>query len=171
MRKNVAMLTFGILLAGAVVLLVVGNRKAPPDSERLSISFQGYSNSPSGKTYALFAVTNHDSCDLQLWNGGGVEFAENVAVGSRFGGAPSTNGGQPDVEVFYSLVGSNLCRGKSYTMFTEVPAHNGRWRLTWMVMRRSLANRMVDLTSRIPLVPTYRNGTPDFFYLTTDWIP
>lgn len=161
MRKRASMMILVVLVAGGATYLL-GKRSVPPVSQRLSISFEGYSNSPSGKVYALFAVTNHDTCDIQLWNGGSVEFLENEGL---------TNGRPPDVEVFYSLVGSNLCRGKSYRMFTEVPGHREKWRLTWMVMRSSLANRIVYLTSHLPLVPTYRNGTPDFYYFTSDWIP
>jgi len=161
MRKRASIMILVVLVAGVAVCLL-GKRRAPPVSERLSITFQGYSNSLSGKAYALFAVTNHDTCDLQLWNGGDVEFSENVGL---------TNGRPPDVEVFYSLAGSNLHRGQPFRMFTEVPPHREKWRLTWMVMRHSLTTRLVSLTGRIPLVPNYNNGTPDFFYLTTDWIP
>jgi len=157
MRKRASIIILVVLVAACLL----GKQSAPHVSERLSVSFQGYSNSPSGKAYALFAVTNHDTCDLQLWNGGDVELSENAGL---------TNGRPPDFAVFYSLAGSNLHCGRPFMMFTEVPAHRKKWRLTWMVMRHSLTTRLVFLTGRIPLVPNYNNGTPDFFYLTTDWI-
>src|SRR5215470_1914158 len=107
MRK--AAIVILVLLAAGIAARL-WTRTLPPAEKRLSISFQGYSNSPSGKAYALFALTNHDPCDLELWNGGAVEFSENVSL---------TNGRPPGVEVLYSLVGSNLCHGQAYTMFTE----------------------------------------------------
>lgn len=73
--------------------------------------------------------------------------------------------------MFYSLVGSNLHRGVPYAMFTGVPSNHMPWRLTWMVHRSSFKQALVDITGRIPLVPNYNNGCPDFFYYTTDWIP
>jgi len=51
-----------------------GSRKDKPREDALKISFKGYSNSPSGERFALFAVANLDTCKLVIWNGGGVEF-------------------------------------------------------------------------------------------------
>ncbi len=166
MRYRVTILIVLVLVAGIAACLV-GKRDGVSVPKRLSISFQGYSNSPSGKIYALFAVTNHDTCDVRLWNGGDVEFSEYMDWFLRDPPGPRP----PDVEVFYSLVGSNLCRGQAYRMVTEVPVHKERWRLTWMVMRSSLKNRMLSLTDRVPLLYRFVNGTPDFYYLQTDWIP
>ncbi len=158
MRWRVSISVLVIVLLAIVAVLVVGRTSSPASpSEALKISFQGYSNSPSGQRFALFAVTNLDTCNLILWNGGAVEFAD-------------TNTPQ-DIEVFYSLVGSNLHRGVPYAMFTGSPSNHLRWRLTWMVHRSSFKQALVDITGRIPLVPDYNNGCPDFFYYTTDWIP
>jgi hypothetical protein len=159
MRVRILIMAVALLLG--IVLAAMSRHEDQEDRMRLSVSFQAYSNSPSGQKYAVFAVTNLDSCDLQLWNGGTVEFSGSDQKG-RY---------SPGVQVPYSLAGSKLRRGQAYTMITGVPAHSYPWRLSWMVMRFSLANRMADWTSRLPLVPAYRNGTPDFFYVTTAFIP
>lgn len=161
-RNVVTILALGVFLIVTGMFFFVGKREAPPETDRLSICFYAYSNSPSGKTYALFTVTNRDSCDLRLLNGGSVGFSENAGL---------TNAHLRDLTVFYSLVGSNLCRGEAYTMFTEVPPHEARWRLTWMVLRDTLANRIEDLTPELPPALSIGDGVPDFFYYTTDWIP
>ncbi len=159
MKMRQRILVFVLVAIPVVGLVVVlTTQKATPESgdTALSISFRGYSNSPSGQRYALFAVTNHDTCDLILWNGGAVEFEDT--------NAPS------NIEVHYSLVGSNLHRGVPYTMFTEIPPSHGRWRLHWMVVRRSLTQRLVEISARVPFVPNFNNGTPDFFYDSSDWV-
>jgi hypothetical protein len=145
------------LLAIVAVLFIALTSSSKSSNEALKICFQSYSNSPSGQRFALFAVTNLDTCNLILWNGGSVEFE-------------GTNSPW-NMDVFYSLVGSNLQRGVSYTMFTGVPSNHPRWRLTWMVHRSSFKQALVDISGRIPFVPDYNNSCPDFFYYTTDWIP
>ena len=140
--------------------LIVATRTSSPESpnEALAIYFQTYSNSPSGARYALFAVTNHDTCDLIFWGGVGVEFA-------------GTNRAMQ--EVFCSLASSNLHPGKPYTMLTETPSNHQRWRLDLTVRRCSLKQALVDISTRVPVpyVGVYNNGSPDFFGYTTDWIP
>lgn len=158
MRQRILILVvLAIPVAGLVTILTTRKATPAPGDAALSISFQGYSNNPSGQRYALFAVTNHDTCDLILWNGGAVEFED-----------PNT---PSNIEVYYSLVGSNLHRGVPYTMFTETPPSHGRWRLHWMVMRRSLTQKLVEFSTSVPLIPNVNNGTPDFFYDSSDWVP
>jgi hypothetical protein len=161
MRRNVSMLIVASF-ATAIAVCFLARREPLPVSRSASISFQGYSNSPSGKAYALFVLTNDDTCDLQFISEAAVDFSEDQGL---------TNGRVPDVDVFYSLAGSNLCRGQSYSMFTEVPEHREKWRVEWRLERHSLTTRLVSLTERIPLVPSYNNGAPDLVYLSTDWIP
>lgn len=155
-RRNLIFVLVAISVLGLVIVLTTRKATSESGDTALSISFQGYGNSPSGPRYALFAVTNHDTCDLILWNGGGVEFEDT--------NAPS------NIQVYYSLVGSNLHQGVPYTMFTEIPPSHGRWRLHWMVMRRSLTQRLVEISTRVPLIPNVNNGTPDFFYDSSDWV-
>jgi hypothetical protein len=161
MRHTVSILIVASF-ATAIALCFLARREFLPVSHSVSISFQGYSNSPSGKSYALFVLTNDDTCDLQFVSEAAVEFSEDQSL---------TNGRPPDVDVFYSLAGSNLCRGQSYRMFTDVPKHRKKWRIEWRLMRHSLATRLAFLTERIPLVPSYHNGAPDLVYVSTDWIP
>lgn len=156
-RRNLIFVLVAISVLGLVIVLTTRKATSESGDTALSISFQGYSNSPSGQSYALFAVTNHHTCDLILWNGGAVEFEDT--------NAPS------NIEVYYSLVGSNLHRGQHYTMVTETPPNHGRWRLHWMVMRRSLTQRLVEISARVPFVPNFNEGTPDFFYDSSDWVP
>ena len=146
-----------VLVIALAVLFLNHSAKDEPPADALKISFKGYSNSPSGERFALFAVTNLDTCKLVIWNGGGVEF-----LGTNW---------PRNIDVSYSLAGSNLERGVPYTMISGVPTNRLRWRVTWMVHRSSLKQAMVEITGRIPFVPDYNNGCPDFFYCTTDWLP
>jgi hypothetical protein len=156
MRRMFLIIALGAALGLVLVAMQGGGEEGP----RLSVTFLTYSNSPSGDHYAIFAVTNCDCCDLEL-NGATVEFS-----GTDYGSPYS-----PSVHVSYSLAGTRLRRGRAYTMVTGVPPHHCPWRLSWMVGRHSLGNWMANFTSGLPLVPAYRNGTPDFFDVSTAYLP
>jgi len=154
-RWVVAVACVAAIALAALFFNRVANDEPPEDA--LKISFKGYTNSPSGRRFALFTVTNMDTCKLVIWKAGAVAFqGTNWPV---------------SVEVFHSLAGSNLDRGVPYTMISTVPTNDLRWRVTWIVHRSSLKQALVDITGKIPFVPDYNHGSPDSFYCTTDWLP
>ena len=155
---RVLLACFLISVTGAVVL---STRSPVGVGNELEFSFQAYSNSPSGKRYALFSVTNIDTCVIQLANSGTVEFAGPNIVSNAWRSY--------DVHLYPDPL--RLRRGQRCIVVAEAPTNREPWRLTVGGIRRSLKQQLVEITGRFPLIPDYNNGTPDLVYVTSNWAP
>ncbi len=147
-----------ISVTGAVML----NSRSPAlVGKELELSFQSYSNSPSGKRYALFSVTNIDTCAIQFANSGTVEFAGANIVSNAWRSY--------DVHLYPDPL--RLRGGQRCIVAAEAPTNREPWRLNVGGIRRSLKQQLVEITGRIPLIPDYNNGAPDLVYITSNWAP
>ena len=154
-RTAIAMLVVSMVVAAVIIIFWPRHSPGGPPGT-LQVCFQTYSNSPTGKRYALFAATNWDNCELELVGSDAIDFAGTNRYGAGYA-----------VDLY---PGTNLCRGCWCTICAEAPTNGKPWRLSAEVRRHSLKQALVDITGRIPFVPNYNNGCPDFFFFQTDWI-
>ncbi len=97
-----------------ILLLSVFSQPSHP----LSFSFQCYTS--EWKDYAVFRITNHDSCDISFPGQCTV-----IASESQF---------RSDMR---SLSGVRLRRGASITATVHVGRHRGNWKITMMIERHT----------------------------------
>jgi hypothetical protein len=129
----------------------------PPIPIAFSVSFQGYSNSPTGQRWAILTVTNRDFGDLYLVAPNTVELSEHPRD------AQDTHWKWPDSIPPHS-------RG---TVLVEVPRAPGFWRARCIISRWTWRDSVYNaLSSRgwpAGLIPVRRTQTMDG--LVTEWIP
>ena len=127
-----------------------------PKPIAFSVSFQGYSNSPSGQRWAILTVTNRDFGNLCLGNPLTVEWSDHPKD------AQDTHGKLPD------FIPPHSC-GR---MVVEVPLAPGSWRARCMISRSTWRDPIYNaLSSRgwpAHLIPVRRTQTMDS--LVTDWV-
>src|SRR5438067_2417129 len=63
-----------IALCAAAAIVKTPVRKKDYAKPLLSVSFQNYSNSPTGKCFAFLSITNRDSCDVRFDSSGWLQF-------------------------------------------------------------------------------------------------
>lgn len=119
----------------------------------LAVSFLGYSNSANGQAYAVVGMTNLDSCDLILWGPYLTEFSDKP--------------GASEETTWCSLPNSALRPGSSFRGVAQVPAHQEKWRVRWMVQRWRLRDRAASVLGNW----TPWDTTSDMDGVVTDWIP
>ncbi len=154
---------FCLLAAMAAIGITLWSREdgepRPPQIPKpiaFSVSFQGYSNSPSGQRCAILTVTNRDFGDLYLVPGSAtVEFAAHPG------------GGQ---ETYWKHPGF-IPRRSCGRIAVEIPPAPGAWRMRCIISRYTWRDTARDILSsrRVPdfLLPR-RTHTMDS--LVTEWI-
>ena len=98
-----------------------------------SVAFQGYSNGPSGRIWAVLQVTNSDTCDLHF-------LIPMMLVDS--------NGLDPmSMPTHVSLGANPLHRGDSCGLAVDISRASNAWRFWCPVTRHT---RRYDLEARLP---------------------
>jgi hypothetical protein len=120
-----------LLITAVCILLLSTTWSLPNPAPRLSFSFLGYSNSPTGQRLGVFSITNEDFF--------AISFGRRVAY-IRF---DSTN----------SPVGAGWCStetnadvpsGGSCTVAAQIPPHDVRCSIMLFVSRQTMRNRLED---------------------------
>jgi len=127
-----------------------------PKPIAFSVSFQGYSNSPSGQRWAILTVTNRDFGDLRFAEPMIVEFAAHP------GDAAEPHWKHPDF----------IAPRSSGSVAVEIPPAPGAWRMRCHISRSTWRDPLYNaLSSRgwpDRLIPVRRTHTMDS--LVTDWV-
>lgn len=145
MRLRVLVGLLAILLA--ITCVIVQNSRMPTAVPRPSLSFQCYSNSPSGKTFAIVSVTNNDSCS--------IEFGREAAAYS--------SGDSSETSIWWSISNQTLRAGGSVVAALEVPPHYGRWYVAFFWTRHTLRDRLASKTERFGISLLLRTSYPRQF--------
>ena len=153
MRKRI-LISLLVAVCGALLIVKVPSSKKNYPRPMLSVSFQNYSNSPTGKCFAFLNITNGDSCNVRFDSSGWLQFARtNTEVD-----APSV--------IDYSV----LNHGASRVLVVEVPPLQGRWRIVWAVTRLAPRER---IRTRLPdwrIFRDYRERV-DTVGFASEWMP
>ncbi len=145
-----------LALAAAAVILMWNWSQAEPSpkaSAAFSVSFQGYSNSPSGEKWAVLMITNRDVCTLVFQLPARVSFL-----------------GHPDLESRRAFFSHNPLPGKADCRVSIPLSSSGAWkfvcRVTRYTRREEFAGRLPDWLGR--LVAGTRG--PASSYVDTGWV-
>jgi len=130
MRQRI-LISLLIAICAAAAIVKMPTRKKNYPRPLLSVSFQNYSNSPTGKRFAFLSITNRDSCDVRFDSSGWLQFT-----------GTSTEADAPSA-IDYSV----LKHGASRVLVIEVPPHQGNWRVVWAVTRLAARER---IRTRLP---------------------
>jgi hypothetical protein len=152
-RKRILIASL-IALCGAVLIVEVLSSKKDHPRPMLSVSFQSYSNSPTGSCFANLNITNRDSCNVRFDSSGWLQFT-----------GTNTEIDAPSV-IDYSV----LNHGASRVLVVEVPPHLGRWRIVWAVTRLAPRER---IRIRLPDWRIFRDfrHRVDTVGFASEWVP
>jgi len=165
-RRNRKLVWFCVLaVVAAIGVSLWGREDCEPRPPRIpkpripiafSVSFQGYSNSPSGQRWAILTVTNRDFGDLYLANPMTVELSEHPRD------EQDARWKAPD------FISPRSC-GR---MVVEVPLAPGSWRARCIISRwtwrDSVYNAFSSRGCPAGLIPVRSTHTMDM--LVTEWI-
>ncbi len=142
-------------VAAAVILIwdLYHAEPSPKARPAFSVSFQGYSNSPSGEKWAILMITNRDVCTIIFQLPSRVSFS-----------------GHPDLESRRAIFADNPLPRKADCRVAIPLSSSGAWRfvcrVTRYTRREELAGRLPDWLGR--LVAGTR--APSSSYVDTGWV-
>ena len=120
-------------LAGGGVILWLCLRPTPVFS--VSVSFAGFTNSPTGTLMAMFSITNQSTATIRRWDFCDIE-DQQTGRSSEFHLSPD----------------AYLAGGHGEVVALPAPANHGSWRLTLHFTPDSWRRKVIDLRSKSQLL-------------------